>query len=206
MPQVLEAAGETRPIGWVLSELAHRLDVTAFYPWENDEGPIDAILDHPATGHATVATLRAEGGIRALNISHVANPDLRFHTPSRKIEFYSERAQGLGLPPLPVHEEPDALPGTRSALRQGRTLTQFHGFYDNGRALPTLAAADPEPLLWISRGRRGRARREGRRCDPHLQRARRDAVPRTGDRRYPAGTVWMRDGWPGLNRSLTALR
>ena len=64
-----------------------------FYPWANDEGPIDAILDHPATGHATVAALRAEGGIRALNVSHVAHPDLRFPTPSGKIELYSERAK-----------------------------------------------------------------------------------------------------------------
>ena len=62
MPKVLEAAGETRPIGWLLSELAQRLGIADFYPWENDEGPLDAILDHPATGHATVAKLRAEGG------------------------------------------------------------------------------------------------------------------------------------------------
>ena len=31
-----------------------------------------------------------------------------------------------------------------------RTLTHFHGFYDHGRALPSLAKADPEPALWIS--------------------------------------------------------
>ena len=149
MPKALEAAGETRSIGWVLNELAQRLGVSGFYPWENDEGPIDAILDHPATGHATVAKLRAEGGIRALNISHVAHPDLRFPTPSGKIELYSERAKGLGLPPLPMHEDPTAAPYSLKFC-QGRTLTQFHGFYDHGRALPTLAAADPEPSLWIS--------------------------------------------------------
>jgi hypothetical protein len=76
-----------------------------FLSWENDEGPTDAILDHPSTGDATVATLRAEDGIRALNISHVAHPDLHFPTPSGKIELFSERAKGLGLPPLPVHED-----------------------------------------------------------------------------------------------------
>src|SRR2546426_1590394 len=65
MPKVLEPPGETRPVAWVLKELASRLGVDDFYPWENDEGPIDAILDHPATGHATVAALRAEDGIRS---------------------------------------------------------------------------------------------------------------------------------------------
>src|SRR6185312_10638152 len=55
MPKALEAAGETRPVGWVLRELARRLEVVDFYPWADDEGPLDAILDHPATGYATVA-------------------------------------------------------------------------------------------------------------------------------------------------------
>src|SRR3989442_1367907 len=89
MPKVLEPPGETRPVAWVLKELASRLGVDDFYPWESDEGPINAILDHPATGHATVAALRAEDGIRALRISHVAYPDRKLHTPSGKAEFSS---------------------------------------------------------------------------------------------------------------------
>ena len=200
MPKVLEAAGETRPIGWVLSELAQRLGVADFYPWENDEGPIDAILDHPATGHATVAALRAEGGIRALNISHVAHPDLRFPTPSGKIELYSERAKGLGLPPLPVHEEPKlAAQGYPLRFRQGRTLTQFHGFYDHGRALPTLAAADPEPSLWISPDDAAeRGVKDGDAIRVYNQRGEMQARARVTDD-IPPGTVWMRDGWLGLN-------
>jgi anaerobic selenocysteine-containing dehydrogenase len=182
----------------VLNELAQRLGVTDFYPWENDEGPIDAILDHPATGHATVAALRAEGGIRALNISHVAHPDLRFPTPSGKIELYSERAKGLGFPPLPVHEDPTSARYPLS-LCQGRTLTQFHGFYDHGRALPTLAAADPEPALWISPGDAGeRGVKDGAAIRVYNQRGEMQARARvTAD--VPSGTVWMRDGWIGLN-------
>src|SRR5437667_12896 len=149
MPKVLEPPGETRPVAWVLKALASRLGVDDFYPWESDEGPINAILDHPATGHATVAALRAEDGIRALRISHVAYPDRKFHTPSGKVEFSSDRARSFGLPALPVYVEPPASPYPL-AFRQGRTLTQFHGFYDHGRALPTLANADPEPYLCIA--------------------------------------------------------
>jgi anaerobic selenocysteine-containing dehydrogenase len=198
MPKVLEAAGETRPVAWVLGGLAQRLQVEDFYPWADGEGPIDAILDHPATGHATVAKLRAEGGIRALNISHVAHPDLRFPTPSGKIELYSERAKGLGLPPLPVHED---LMTAQYPLRfrQGRTLTQFHGFYDHGRALPTLAAADPEPVLWISPDDAvERGVRDGDAIRVYNQRGKMQARARVTDD-IPPGTVWMRDGWLGLN-------
>jgi anaerobic selenocysteine-containing dehydrogenase len=202
MPKVLEAAGQTRPVGWVLSELAQRLGVADFYPWANDEGPLDSILDHPATGHATVAALRAEGGIRALNISHVAHPDLRFPTPSGKIELYSARAKQLGLPPLPVHEEmheDQTARGHPLRFCQGRTLTQFHGFYDHGRALPTLAAADPEPSLWISRNdAAGRGVKDGDAIRVYNQRGEMQARARVTDD-IPPGTVWMRDGWLGLN-------
>lgn len=184
---------------WILKQLADRLGVSDFFPWENDEGPIDAIFDHPSTGHATVADLRREGGMRALRISHVAYPDRAFDTPSRKVEFYSERALSLGLPPLPVHEDLPSSPYPL-AFRQGRTLTQFHGFYDHGRALPTLAKADPEPQLWISvadAGRRGISNGDPIRLynERGEFRARAYVTPR-----IPEGTVWMRDGWEGLNR------
>ncbi len=202
MPKVLEPPGEARPLGWILQELARRLGVPDFYPWASEEGPIDAILDHPSTGHATVAALGAEGGIRALRVSPVAYPDLRFDTPSGKVEFYSERARAHGLPPLPVHLEPprSAYP---LAFRQGRTLTQFHGFYDHGRALPTLAQADPEPWLWLSpadAAARGVA--DGAPIRLYNERGEFRARARV-TARIPAGTVWMRDGWDGLNR-LTA--
>jgi anaerobic selenocysteine-containing dehydrogenase len=198
MPKVLEPPGETRPAVWILRELARRLGVDGFYPWAGDEGPLDAILDHPATGRATVAALRAEGGIRALRISHVGHPTHAYATPSGKVELYSERAAALGLPPLPVHE-PAPAPAHPLRLQQGRTLTQFHGFYDHGRALPSLARLDPEPRLWIApadaeaRGLvDGAAIRVFNGQGEFAAKAHVTA-------RVPAGTVWMRDGWTGLN-------
>jgi anaerobic selenocysteine-containing dehydrogenase len=200
MPKVFEPAGETRSVTWLLRELGRRLDLSEFFPWETDEGPIDALLDHPATGHATVAALRAEGGIRALRISHVAHPDLDFPTPSRKVEFYSARAQSLGLPALPVYVPLPASNRYPLSFRQGRTLTQFHGFYDHGRALPTLARLDPEPKLWIApTDAAARALEDGAPIRIFNDRGEFHARAHvTG--RIPAGTVWMRDGWTGLNR------
>jgi anaerobic selenocysteine-containing dehydrogenase len=199
MDQVLEPPGETRPLAWILRQLAPRLGLPAdFYPWPSDDGPLDAILDHPATGHATVAALRAEGGIRALKISHVAYPDRRFETPSGKVEFYSERARSLGLPALPVFE-PLAACRFPLTFRQGRTLTQFHGFYDHGRALPSLAEADPEPRLWISAADAA-TRGVGDGAAIRIFNDRGEFHARAlVTAKIQAGTVWMRDGWGGLN-------
>lgn len=199
MPKIMEPAGEARPLTRVLRDLAARLGVEEFYPWTSDEGPIDAILDHPSTGHATVAALCAEGGMRALRVSHVAHPDLVFPTPSGKVEFYSERAKSLGLPALPVYTPLPSAGRYPLAFRQGRTLTQFHGFYDHGRALPTLARLDPEPRLWIAPlDAAARGLGDGDWLRVFNERGEFRARARvTGD--VPAATVWMRDGWTGLN-------
>jgi anaerobic selenocysteine-containing dehydrogenase len=199
MPKVLPPAGEARSAIQVLRELASRLGVDDFFPWASDEGAIDALLDDPSTDHATVATLAARGGILPLRISPVAYPDHRFDTPSGKVEFYSERARRLGLPPLPTYDDAPAAPG-RLIFRQGRTLTQFHSFYDHGRALPTLAAADPEPMLWIAPvDAASRGIEEGMPIRIHNERGEFEARARVTSE-IPAGTVWMRDGWEGLNR------
>jgi anaerobic selenocysteine-containing dehydrogenase len=200
MDQALEPPGETRPLIPILKGLAARLGVSPeLFPWPTDDGPLDAILDHPSTGHATLAALRAEGGIRPLRISHVAYPDRRFDTPSGKVELSSERAAALGLPALPVYE---ARPASvyPLALQQGRTLTHFHGFYDHGRALPTLARIDPEPRLWISPAdAAAREVADGAAIRIHNERGELRARAHVTDR-ISAGTVWMRDGWEGLNQ------
>ena len=199
MPRVLNPPGETRSVSWLLRQLATRLDIKDFFPWSDDEGPLNAILNHPSTGYATVAALRGEGGIRALRISHVSYPDHAFDTPSGRVEFYSERARSLGLPALPLYQ---SLPSSTYplAFRQGRTLTQFHAFYDHGQALPTLAKADSEPWLWISP-----ADADARGIDDGMpirlfnERGEFHARARVTPK-IPEGTVWMRDGWEGLNR------
>lgn len=199
MERALDPPGETRSLTWVLRALAERLGLADFYPWATEEGPIDAILDHPSTGHATVAALRAEGGVRARRVSHVAHPDLRFPTPSGKVEFYSGRAEALGLPPLPFYEPLPASPYPL-AFRQGRTLTQFHAFYDHGWPLPTLERLDPEPWLWISPAdAAARGLEDGAAICISNERGEFQARARVTDR-VPPGTVWMRDGWEGLNR------
>lgn len=159
---------------------------------------MNAVLDHPATGHATVASMRANGGRAALRISSVAYPTRQFDTPSGKIEFWSEKAQSMGLnalPQAPTPPEADDL----LTLAQGRTFAHFHGFYDHARALPALAAREPEPVLWIAQddgARRGIA--DGDAIDISSPHGSFRATAKVTNR-IPQGTVWMRSGWPGFN-------
>jgi anaerobic selenocysteine-containing dehydrogenase len=201
---VLPPAGEARPATWIMRELAARLGLQDFHPWTSDEALLDAVLDHPCTGHVTVAQMRAQGGMAPLKVSHVANPTLKFDTPSGKIEFESAQAASLGLASLPDWEVPTA--GAEGSLdypltlAQGRTLAHFHAFYNHGRELPTLAKRNTEPVLWLSvEDAQARCIVDGAVIRIFNARGAMQARAEVTDR-MPAGTVWMRDGWLGLNR------
>jgi anaerobic selenocysteine-containing dehydrogenase len=133
-----------------------------------------------------------------LKVSHVAYADRKFHSPSGKIEFYSSQAEGLGLPPLPVHKVDKGSPYPL-ALSFGRTLTHFHSFYDEGRALPSLAKHNTAPQLWISKvDAEARQLSNGDAIKIYNERGEFGAKAHvTND--VPPGVVWIRDGWVGLN-------
>ncbi len=195
--RVLSPAGEARPVYELYKGLGDRLGVRDVYPWVDQEAAMNAALDHPATGHATVKTLRANSGRVPLNVSHVAYPNLEFSTPSGKIEFFSERAQSMGLPPLPM--PPEARPNDGLALAHGRTFAQFHAFFDHGRALPTLANRETDPDLWIApEDAAARGIADGDWIEISNPRGTFHARAKV-TQRVPEGTVWIRDGWPGLN-------
>jgi anaerobic selenocysteine-containing dehydrogenase len=208
MDQALAPEGEARSIGDTLRGLADRLGLTAFYPWADQEAAVGALLAGLDDGRLTVERLRAEDGRYAKRIQPVAYADRHFSTPSGKLELYSERCAALGLPPLPIYEEPAETPRSQPerarlyplVFRQGRTLTHFHSFYDEGRALPSLVRADPAPRLWINP-----ADAADRRIGPLA------AIRIFNDRGafeaqahlttdVPPGVVWMHDGWVGVNR------
>lgn len=196
--QALSPAGAAVPVQAVLTELAARLGVADVYPWQDHEAALNAVLDHPATGHATVQSLRANGGNAPLHISHVSYPTFRFDTPSGKIEFWSEKARLMGLDPLPQPSRMTA--GTPLlALAQGRTFAHFHSFYDHARALPTLASRETEPVLWIApEDGTCRGIRDGDQILITSSRGSFQAKAKLTDR-IVQGAVWIRDGWPGFN-------
>jgi anaerobic selenocysteine-containing dehydrogenase len=207
MDQALTPRGEARPAWWLLTELAARLGVEGFFPWASLDGALDAIFDADATRHATVASLRAGEGRVPLAVSSVGHPDRAFATPSKKVEFVSEKARQFGLPVLPVYEPPRENSGASAYAEryplvfcQGRAITHFHAFYDHGRALPSLSHAEPAPRLWINPADAvGRGISEGARVRATNDRGELAATAHVTDR-VPPGVVWMHDGWEGVNR------
>lgn len=198
MERALEREGETRPIHEILRSLAVSLGVADFFPWASMDEVLDVILNDPTTGHATVASLRGAGGFAPLKVPAVAYADWKFDSPSGKIEFYSPRAERLGLPPLPMHKVDKGSPYPL-ALSFGRTLTHFHSFYDEGRALSSLAKHNTAPQLWISPADAdARQLADGDAIKIYNERGEFAAKACITNDMRP-GVVWMHDGWVGLN-------
>jgi len=216
--QALPAQGEARPVYELYRELAIRLDVADVYPWASQEEAMDAALDHNATGHATVKSLRENGGRVELNISHIAYPGFEFSTPSGKIEFFSQRAADMGLPSLPMPGEcgdsvnsygrvsegscehsPEHGSEHGLVLTHGRTFTHFHSFFDNGSALPTLAARESRPQIWISPADASRRKIKNKESIEVSNSQGTFIATAKVTAKIQHGVVWVRDGWPGLN-------
>jgi anaerobic selenocysteine-containing dehydrogenase len=201
MDQALPPTGETRPLIAVLRELGERLAIEDFFPWASVEDYVNALLAPQRNGALTVARLRELGGMAERSrLDHVPYRQGRFATPSGKIEFHSARAASLGLPALPGYTRPQSDEGRYPLeFRQGRVLTAFHSFYDNGRALPMLERAEPHAEVWIHpEDATPRGIAPGGRVELTNERGRFEAVARVTEDILP-GVVWARDGWPGLN-------
>ncbi|MBT6630437.1 MAG: molybdopterin oxidoreductase family protein, partial [Gemmatimonadetes bacterium] len=85
-------------------------------------------------------------------------------------------------------------------LTQGRALHHFHSFYNSGQILPSLAKLESGPTLWLSPGdAAARSIADDDAVRIHNKRGELVAHARVTDE-MPDGTVWMRDGWTGLNR------
>lgn len=203
MDKVLEPEGETKPLYWVLSQLADRLGLENYFPWESQEELLNTLLDNPVADHTSVAKLRSAGGIVELDVPHVAFADRKFQSPSGKVEFYSERASKAGLSPLPVYEGFAASKNGKLTLTQGRTLTHFHSFYDHGQALPGLAKRNKALEIWMSPDdAQARKISDGAVILVSNERGRLEAIAHVTDK-MPDGAIWTRDGWEHFN-SLTS--
>jgi anaerobic selenocysteine-containing dehydrogenase len=203
MERALTPAGECRSLLTLLRELAQQLGVENFFPWCDEEDYVNSGLSAQKTAGGeplTVAELRQRGGYWPKNgLSHIAYRDHTFDTPSHKIEFWSERAYHAGLSALPSYTAPaDAEYPLRFC--QGRTLTAFHAFFDEGQALPMLAKANTGPQLWLHP--LDAQQRHIANETPIVianQRGQFEASAHVTDDILP-GVVWMRDGWAGVNR------
>jgi anaerobic selenocysteine-containing dehydrogenase len=156
--KAIEPPGEVKPESEVYRLLAERLGfpqdaVARELPGASD-AEVEAFLEaklRAVDPSITLARLR-EGPVRAPGARDVAFADLRFPTPSGRIELLSEEAsRRWGVDGLPSWTEPVewARGGDRHPLHllTPNTKNRVHSQFGH---LPSIRALDPEPLVHLA--------------------------------------------------------
>ena len=143
---VVEPMYDTKPGWWITREIAHRIGLDDYFPWENS---VEYAMHRVEAGGFECGVLKETGVILQTPGPQCEEDglELSFATPSGKVEFYSKQLAEAGFDPMPEytpHEEP---PPGMYRLLFGRAPVHSFGRTVNNRL---LSEAFPENVLWVS--------------------------------------------------------
>jgi len=143
---VVEAPADQKPNWWIARELALKLGLEAWYPWQD----IEQYLDFRLQGiGSSLAEMKQKGLIKGpkapMYFEEGVAPE--FLTPSGKIEFFSLQLQEAGHDPVPVFKRPEAGPPGSFRLLYGRSPVHSFG---RTQTNPILRDAVPENEVWVN--------------------------------------------------------
>jgi thiosulfate reductase/polysulfide reductase chain A len=166
---VVEAPHDQKPNWWIAKKLAEKLDLGAFYPWQDIEEYLQWRIKEAGLNYDE---LKRTGIIRGERqpIYYDEGVPAEFDTPSKKIEFYSTQLQQAGFDPVPRYTPPD--PGPPGALRLlfGRAPVHTFSRTQTNRLLADLM---DENAVWVNAGV---ARRSGLKSGDYVRLKNQDGV------------------------------
>lgn len=147
MPAV-QPLNETKPGYWIARELAKKLNLGQYFPYEKIEDYLDWQLKSIGSSLEEMQRIGVKNFDREYDDIYFAeNEDVEFFTDSGKIELYSEYFAGMGFDPIPryvPHEEP---PEGFYRLIYGRAPMHTFSRTSNNANLTDLM---DENSLWIN--------------------------------------------------------
>ena len=141
---------DSRPAWWIFREILRRMDKMDALDFET----IEELWNYQLEGTGvTVADMRESGVVRLAEGPKLTPRDqLKFPTPSGKIEIDSDLLKQAGLSAFPAYEPKTAPSGDQFTLLFGRPPVLAHGQSLNN---PILREIAPEQVLWIHPERAG---------------------------------------------------
>jgi thiosulfate reductase/polysulfide reductase chain A len=144
---VVEPLHESKPAWWIARELAHRLDLGAYYPWQSYE---EKIKGQCRLWGVSYEELKRDG---VVTLPTPATPyisadvDPVFHTPSATIELASEQLKEKGFDAVPRYQK-NRQPGPgQFRLLYGRSPVHTFSRTVNNQLLNELFS---ENEVWLS--------------------------------------------------------
>ncbi|MGM0451937.1 MAG: molybdopterin-dependent oxidoreductase [Thermodesulfobacteriota bacterium] len=145
--QAVSPRYDTRPGPEILQQLARRLDIGQYFPYETVEQLVGWQLE--PTGF-TMEDFRKKGFVAYTDKKIMWDRDngLKFKTPSEKIELVSSLLENAGYPSFPAYSSPkSAEKKDRFRLVVGRCAAHTHVSTQNNLYLNELVDQNP---LWIN--------------------------------------------------------
>ena len=148
--QAIAPRYDSRPAWWIFREILHRMDIKEALDFQT----IEELWNYQLDGTGVTVSQMREAGFVALATAPrlIPSDELKFPTPSGKIEIESETLKQAGLPSLPEYVPKEAPAGDNFTLLFAKTATLAHGQSLNN---PLLNERAPEQVLWIHPDRAG---------------------------------------------------
>ncbi|MGZ5380312.1 MAG: molybdopterin-containing oxidoreductase family protein [Thermoanaerobaculia bacterium] len=137
---------ESKPGWWIAKELAKRLKLEAFFPWETPEQHLETILAPTGFGARELVSRGAVAFPGKPYLEDRPPSERSFDTASGKIELYSEALAKIGADPLPRYTPPVEPPRGFLRLIYGRAPVHSFARSQNNEALNALM---PENEVWL---------------------------------------------------------
>jgi len=144
--KAIEPRNDAKPDWWIFKSLAERLGVGEYFKFNDVEEFWKFQLK--GTG-VKVADLEKKGsiGLADKELWWDRMKDLKFKTPSKKIEFVSSKLEENGFDSFKAYESPRKPETGNFRLAFGRSPVHTHGHTMNN---PILHEIMPENVLWIN--------------------------------------------------------
>jgi thiosulfate reductase/polysulfide reductase chain A len=143
---VVEPMYDSKPGWWIAKEIAQRLDLQRFYPWENIEQYLQTRARNAGLDWSELTQRGVVLGERQ-PVCEEEGLTPTFSTPSEKIELYSAQLEEMGAEPMPNCHLPEQPPPGQLRLLTGRSPVHSFGRTINNRFLATV---DDENEVWIN--------------------------------------------------------
>jgi thiosulfate reductase/polysulfide reductase chain A len=143
---VVESPADQKPGWWIARELARKLDLGHYFPWNDIEEYLETRL---AAAGLSLAEMRQKGVVTKAAPPAVVEEglELEFPTPSGKVEFWSPQLAAAGFDPVPKYTPHPEPPAGHFRLLFGRA--PVHTF-SRTQTNPLLHEAMPENEVWVN--------------------------------------------------------
>ena len=139
---IVPAMFESKPVFWIVKELARRLDLGEYFDFTIDDFRQAQLKKLPEVAKA----LKEDGVFNYVGHSHGIHAGKPFKTRSKKIELFSSRYAENGIDPMPIYRPPKSVPQNQFRIVVGRNAYITQSASTNNTLLWEL---EQENFLWI---------------------------------------------------------